>query len=120
MRHFDETEVVAAVTGSGGILRLIAEKLGCDRTTIGRWRDRSKAVSKAIKDERESNLDVAESKLIEAVKEGKPWAVRFYLSSQGKHRGYNSRSEAPTEPTAQVVVYKLPDNGRGDRFPVTG
>ncbi|WP_145209960.1 hypothetical protein [Planctomycetes bacterium TBK1r] len=113
MRHFDESEVLAAIKGTGGILRSIAANLGCDRTTIGRWRDRSKVVADAIEDERQSSLDAAESQLIGAVNAGDSWAIKFFLSTQGRNRGYDSRAKEPPDTLSSQVAIYLPDNGRG-------
>jgi hypothetical protein len=44
-------------------------------------------------DERESMKDDAESALYKAVLEGEPWAVKFFLSTQAKDRGYSLRTE---------------------------
>ena len=41
----------------------------------------------------ESSVDLAESKLIEAIKDGNLTAIIFFLKTQGKSRGYSERSE---------------------------
>jgi hypothetical protein len=42
---------------------------------------------------RELTLDLAETKLIEGIKAGEPSLIKFYLETQGKHRGYTRRVE---------------------------
>lgn len=66
----------------------------------------------ALEETRENLVDLAQSQLVAAVREGAAWAVKFTLETWGKSRGFTKRQEeiAP-EPEARVVLY-LPDNGR--------
>jgi len=41
----------------------------------------------------DSVSDVAEHHLIESVKAGNSWAVRYWLSTRGKNRGYSTKLE---------------------------
>ncbi len=40
------------------------------------------------KDLYETITDLAEAQLISSVKKGEPWAIRYWLSTKGKDRGY--------------------------------
>jgi hypothetical protein len=74
---------------------------------------------------RERNLDVGEVMLIDAVNNGAPWAVRFFLLTQGKARGYTERTEhadvteTPDWPRVVEVIVDPPAQLLGDgREPV--
>ena len=50
--------------------------------------ERHPEIAQAFEDEREMLLDTAELKLSESVSTGEPWAICFYLKTQGRKRGY--------------------------------
>lgn len=92
-RRLKAQEVADALTASRGLVGPAARALGCDRSTIYRWRDRSVTVRQAMDDARESMTDLAEGALFKQISQGEAWAVQFYLKTQGRHRGYIDRRE---------------------------
>ena len=46
--------------------------------------ERHPEIAQAFEDEREMLLDTAELKLSESVSTGEPWAICFYLKTQGR------------------------------------
>jgi hypothetical protein len=84
-------QMCEAIQGSGGLVSVVARRLGCGRATVYRYRDRYETVRKALEDERETTLDEVEAELIRAAKEGNITAIIFYLKTIGKHRGYVER-----------------------------
>lgn len=92
-RRLKAQEVADALTASRGLVGPAARALGCDRSTVYRWKDRSATVRQAMDDAREAMTDLAEGALYKQVADGQPWAVQFYLKTIGKHRGYVERSE---------------------------
>lgn len=108
-RHTD-AQVIAALQQSGGIMAHAARKLGIDRSTLHTRIHKSPVLMGALDEAKETNLDVAESKLMKAVNDGELAAIFFYLKTQGKRRGYIERHEfdhidvpAPIEIAIQVV-----------------
>ena len=108
-RHTD-AQVVAALQQSGGIMAHAARKLGLDRSTLHTRIHNSQSLMDAMVEAKETNLDVAETKLMKAVNDGELAAIFFYLKTQGKRRGYIERHEfdhidvpAPIEIAIQVV-----------------
>ena len=70
----------------------------------------------ALEDTREHILDLAESQLIQAVRKGEMWAVKYLLETRGKSRGYSKRVDVVRpEQQGRVVVYsrKPPDADTG-------
>ena len=86
-------QFIKAMPGTGGIVTLIANKVGCTWHTCRKWIDRHPTVREAWDAECEAILDLAESKAIGAIKKGDAQMVRWYLSTKGKQRGYTERHE---------------------------
>jgi hypothetical protein len=86
-------QVTLAIRRNKGLLTYAAEQLGCAEETIYNYMRRYPSVTAAVKRERERTKDIAELKLFEAIQAGEPWAIQFYLKTQGKTRGYVERQE---------------------------
>jgi hypothetical protein len=102
MVHFTEDELLAAIKGSGGIMSTVAKRLNCHWGTALKYIQASEITSKAIEDENESILDLAESVLIKSVREGDMPSVFYYLNNKGKKRGYNTRLEVADKTIVNV------------------
>jgi hypothetical protein len=90
-----KADAEAALYEALGNVTVAARLLGLDpqalrsRIRKGSWAD----LAPVLADAREQALDVAEEKLMTAVRVGEPWAVQFYLKTQGQERGYGDRVE---------------------------
>lgn len=107
---FDRQEVIDAVEQARGKTTLVAHLLGCSTETVRNYAKRYKTVQSALREARlsfKTNLvDKAELKLEEAVMEGKAWAVRYALMTQGKDRGYTERTEISIEDPILIKLDK--------------
>ena len=114
------SEALEAIENSKGFITTIARRLGCNRSTVYRLRDRHESIRQAIEDEREKQKDYTEGKLFELIDDKNVPAVLFYLKTQAKDRGYIERQELehtgkggkPIEFTE--VVVELPDESLDD------
>ena len=83
------------IEGSGGIISRIAAKAGCDWHTADKYCNPKTSpfptVARAYQDEVEGVADLAETKLIEAIKQGDGQMIRYYLSTKARHRGYGEQ-----------------------------
>jgi hypothetical protein len=86
-------EVRAALELSGGIIAHAAEKLGCARSTVRRMCEQHEELQEVRAEVSESIVDLAESQLIKALREGNMTAVIFLLKTKGRSRGYVERME---------------------------
>ena len=91
--HYTAQQFIAAIPNTGGIVTAIARKVGCTWDTARRYIDRHPTIQRAYQDECESILDLAESKVISAIKNDDSQMIRYYLSTKGKRRGYSERHE---------------------------
>jgi hypothetical protein len=92
-RHYTSAEVCDALRKTKGMQTMAAKLLGCDISTMWRHVQRSPTVAQVLKEEHEKVTDMAELVLYQQIQEAAPWAVCFYLKTQGKGRGYIERQE---------------------------
>lgn len=123
---FTAEQFITAMPDSGGIVTLIAKRVGCDWHTARKWIDTHPSILQAWQDARESVSDLAESKLIENIKSSDMGAIKYWLSTQGKSRGYVERQEIRigedstltiTERIVDATDRETPDGGV---IPATG
>lgn len=81
-------QVIAALEATSGRAYMAADRLRCSAVTVYNYARRYKEVQDVFEHHKGKRLDIAESKLWEAVLNGEAWAVCFYLKTQGKQRGY--------------------------------
>ena len=110
---FTQVQVAQAVTEAGGTLTTAARKLGCARCTVHEYIQRYQALKDVLSEARESSVDLAESKLMEAINAGNLTAIIFFLKTQGKSRGYSERSEFghPTDDEPITFTMNIGDKG---------
>lgn len=101
---FTTDQFLTAIPGSAGIITLIAKRVGCDWHTAKKWITTRPTIQKAYDDECESVLDMAESKLFEAVNTGDLQAVKYLLSTKGKRRGYTERTEVTGADGGAIII----------------
>src|SRR5687767_1182287 len=110
MRKSNRTEkqVREALAQAGGIpaeaARYLAQTYGrpCARNTISTYLAKSEALRAFQAECLETALAVAESALMRRIEQGDTSAIRFFLETKGKHRGYTRRIEA-TAPRGREV-----------------
>lgn len=85
--------VLNAIARTGGVLAAVASNLGVARQTVYDFMERNPDVKDQLTQERESIIDMAESKLFKAVQQGDSWAIKTVLSTIGKDRGYTEKKE---------------------------
>lgn len=117
--------ITDALARNRGMVAVAARNLGCSRQTIYEWMERYPELKDVLAEEREVMTDVAELSLYKQVQAGEGWAVKYYLSTQGKGRGYveqvNHRlggdPDAPpieTRGTFTIVIDRRQDDDADD------
>lgn len=82
-----------ALRNNGGWFAHTATALGLTHQAVSRRVKGSTHLQKVVADTKAEHLDLAESKVIRAIKNNEPWAICFYLKCQGKERGWVERQE---------------------------
>lgn len=85
---FTIAQVKKAIEGTGGLRSHIAERLECSYDTVLNYIARHPELQKAIKEEEEKVLDMAEGALYGLIQGGDTAAIFYYLNNKGKGRGY--------------------------------
>lgn len=93
MPRYSDKQLEAALRESRGMLYVAARRLGCDPATVRTRVEKSERLRAVVEAERGLLGDTAELKLIEAIRNGEPWAIQFYLKTQHRDRGYVDRQE---------------------------
>ena len=88
--HLNKETVLAAIKNSQGIYTTIAKRLGCAQHTAERWVEKWEETRTAYTEETNFVLDLAESKIIEAINKGDVPTCKWYLTMKGKGRGYDT------------------------------
>lgn len=92
-------QVADALKEAHGAIAVAAKSLGLNRSSLWRRVSKNEMLSSIVADSREELCDLAESKLMEAIEDGAPWAISLVLKTLGKSRGYAERVETKeTEP----------------------
>jgi len=80
-----------ALTLARGRIYLAAQMLGVTGSAVA-YRIKQYPELAEIRDEaRNQALDVAEDKLMDAINRGDPWAIKLFLTTVGKDRGYTEK-----------------------------
>ena len=104
VEKYTAQQVIDAIPGTGGIIELIAQKLGCDRVTIWRYSQRYATVKQALAQADESVTDLAEAKAIKLINAEYWPAIVHRLNTKGKARGYTERHEHTGADGGPIVV----------------
>ena len=89
--QYKAQDFIDAMPGSGGVITTIARRVGCAWDTAKKYITDYATVKRAYDNECESILDLAESKLFQAVSEGDLSAVKYALSTKGQKRGWYTK-----------------------------
>ena len=101
-----ETEIIAALTKTHGMLSKAARILGCDRKTISNRLKEFPSIGQALEESEAHRLDEAETSLDRNIKNGHQKAIEFFLKNKGKSRGYG-QDPKDDEPDLQTVIEKF-------------
>lgn len=91
--EYTAKQVAEALRASKGMVYVAAERLGCSHATVYNYVKRFKTVADEIERADGVITDTAEIKLVQAIHNGEPWAIRYRLSTKGRNRGYVERQE---------------------------
>jgi hypothetical protein len=92
-KKYTVEQVIDALAECKGMISPAARYLGCGRRTIQRYMKEYPEIAEAIEDADEEVNDIAELKLLDAIKRGEAWAICFRLKTKGKKRGYIEKAE---------------------------
>lgn len=111
---FTVAQFIEAIPGTLGIISAIAARVGCDWHTAKKYIEGYTTIKQAYTDEVERITDLAETELYKAIKGGDLSAVKYYLSTKGKSRGYVERQEHTGADGGSVTVRIIDEAANGN------
>jgi hypothetical protein len=75
---YSPEQMIVAITNARGNIQNAAVILGCARITVKQYVARFPQVREAYLDQHDQVTDIAQSRLVEAIDRGEPWALMFY------------------------------------------
>lgn len=91
--RYTTQQIIDALRATKGMVYLAAERLGCHPDTVKNYAKRYVSVNGELQKQDGIVNDTAELKLIQAIHNGEPWAIKYRLSTKGKDRGYTEQTE---------------------------
>jgi hypothetical protein len=74
------------------------------RPTLCRYIGKHPELQKVIDETQDELTDLGEGKLIDAMRQGEGWAIKYFLDNFGQKRGYGIRKLAFRDGDGQMVV----------------
>jgi len=87
-RKLTVDQIEQALRANGGWFTQAAKALGVSHQAVSKRVQQSERLQQVAEDVKAQYLDLAESKLMQKIKDGDLGAICFYLKCQGRHRGY--------------------------------
>jgi hypothetical protein len=100
---FAPEHVAKAIRLANGFVSDAARSLRCHPSTVRAYAKNHQLVADELRESRELLKDIAESRLLKAVKSGRAWAICFFLKTQAKDRGYIEKSEVRIDNPLEVA-----------------
>lgn len=91
--RYTAEQIAKAIQDANGIKAVAARRLGCARQTVVKYAAEYAICREAVQTARETVVDLAEGKFVEAISRGEPWAVSMALKTLGRDRGYGDSVE---------------------------
>ena len=107
-----EDQVLKAIENSGAIISTVANRLGCAWYTARKYCAQWDSTKRALQDEEEKIIDMAEGTLLKSIKDGDIQSSKWFLATKGKKRGYSEKHEIEhsghieSEPTVFIIETK--------------
>ncbi len=109
MKDKKKIQFLKAFESSLGNISASCNAVGISRVTYYRWME-NKSFAEKVNAILDTNLDLAESKLMKNILEGKEASVFFFLKTKGKNRGYVEQIDTRIQVDPFLELMKtLPD-----------
>ena len=109
-RRLSKKLIEEALHKTKGAVYLAAKALGVSHSAVYNYINKYPCLQE-VKDYYDNEMvDIAELGLRGAVEDEDPWAIKYLLSTKGKHRGYVERQELAGVKDAPLVMVNWDDN----------
>ena len=112
-------QLIQSIKKHRGVISAVSKELGISCQAIYKRCEKNKNITAAIDEAREdldvNLLDIAERKILAAVEDGAPWAVRYVLNTKGRARGWGEKTEIEHSGSVVqqmvMVINRVQDDG---------
>ena len=91
-----KSEFLIALKNNNGNISEACQSINIGRRTYYSWIEKDESFKQDAEDAQESLIDLAESKLVENIKDNDNTSIIFFLKTKGKKRGYIEKQEVDT------------------------
>jgi CRISPR/Cas system type I-B associated protein Csh2 (Cas7 group RAMP superfamily) len=102
MTRITTTNIRRAIDGCLGNYSTVAQRLGVTRGAITQYFKKHPEMKERADQEREKLLDIAESQIAVAIREGDRKVCMWFADNHGKERGYGKKIEMNTKLTSEL------------------
>ena len=107
-KRYTRKDMIQAIEHSHGIIAAAARYLGCSRNTVVKWIDKDEKVREAYEDQKQTVGDEMEGRLLKICRSDghsdQFKAIRFYLRSVHRERGYGDKEEKEEKSNQPIVI----------------
>lgn len=97
-------KLLKAIENSGGIVSVIANKLGVSWHTANKYIQKWEETKQAYKDETQKFLDICEKTVLKSVKEGDVQTAKWVLAHKARDRGYGDKLELAGQLDTKITI----------------
>jgi hypothetical protein len=108
----DRDEWKRVISQAGGVVTIVAQKLGISRQTVLRVRNNVPWIQEAFQQATAIATDMAETVILEELRNGNPKVAMWFLERKAKDRGYGREMKIESESKLANITVYIPDNGR--------
>jgi hypothetical protein len=105
--RIEPERIAASLTRFRGNVYLSAKELEVSRSALLAQIYQNKHLQQILEDERQGMVDIAESKMLQAIMDKQGWAIIYTLKTQGKKRGWSDKEEKQVV-TDEKTIVELP------------
>ena len=103
MAKIKKEQLQTSLINKAGLISYVAQGLGVSRTNVYKAIKRYH-LEDVLDEARETTMDLAESQLFNAIRDGDMQSVFFYLKTVGRKRGYSEKTEIDVERGPMIVL----------------
>jgi len=103
-----KSEFLIALKNNNGNISEACQSINIGRRTYYSWIEKDESFKQDAEDAQESLIDLAESKLVENIKDNDNTSIIFFLKTKGKKRGYIEKQEIEhTKPFEDIDLHGI-------------
>ena len=106
---YTAAQFIQAIPGSGGIISTIAKRVGCEWTTARKYINEMPTVKAAYDDECEAVNDMAESTIINSIRNGDTSDAKWWISRKRKDEFSEQTNIVGSGEKGEIIIKVIHD-----------